>query len=167
MRKDVAQNYISNCLSNVTRGLCENVSDLVSTVFKCEFLSHLFMKDESTFFFCGRHLSFLEILMFGNQMPHSPQREVLFWVWGPWGKFLKCALIFTLDCIGFRELFCKERRQWSIAQGNSAKISPRRRKLSCQKAIIDCGHCQGIPNYELLSIMFAFYWCRDPLIKRV
>ena len=27
-----------------------NVSDLVSTVFKCEFLSHLFMKDESTFF---------------------------------------------------------------------------------------------------------------------
>ena len=114
-------------------------------------------------------LFFLEILMFmfGNQMPHSPQREVLFWVWGPWGKFLKCALIFTLDCIGFRELFCKERRQWSIAQGNSAKISPRRRKLSCQKEIIDCGHCQGIPNYELLSIMFAFYWCRDPLIKSV
>lgn len=38
-------------------------------------------------------------------------------------EFLKCALIFTLDCIGFRELFCKERRQWSIAQENSAKIS--------------------------------------------
>ena len=96
---------------------------------------HFFVEDTCLFF--------LEILMFGNQMPHSPQREVLFWVWGPWGKFLKCALIFTLDCIGFRELFCKERRQWSIAQGNSAKISPRRRKLSCQNEIIDCGHLPG------------------------
>ena len=73
-------------------------------------------------FFCWRHL-FLEILL-GNQMPHSP-RSPLFGM-GTLRKdreFLKCALIFTLDCIGFRELFCKERRQWSIAQENSAKIS--------------------------------------------
>lgn len=144
-----------------------NVSDLVSIqvwIFVTPF------HDRWINIFCWRHL-FLEILL-GNQMPHSP-RSPLFGM-GTLRKdreFLKCALIFTLDCIGFRELFCKERRQWSIAQENSAKISfhlSKKRKTFLPKRDNWLWSLPGNSQlWTFLSIVFAFYWCRDPLIKCV